>query len=117
MRAIKLEENYLTYVSFIAPRKSTQFQEDLYPDCAGLTAALVVCRVMLERASVVWWGDQEAQAGVAEARRATARWIIIAEGISAICPASAAAEASAAKQSAIIGTVSLKCGTGRILSY
>lgn len=57
---------------------------------------------------MVWWGDQEAQARVAETRRATARWIIIAEGISAIRPASAAAKAAAVKQSTINGTVSLR---------
>jgi coronin-1B/1C/6 len=40
MKCIKIEEKCVEYISFIAPRKSTAFQEDLYPDCPGPDPAL-----------------------------------------------------------------------------
>ncbi|KAM3141300.1 hypothetical protein pb186bvf_006685 [Paramecium bursaria] len=34
-RAIKIEEKALEFISFVAPRRSANFQEDLYPPCPG----------------------------------------------------------------------------------
>jgi hypothetical protein len=41
MKCIKVEEKQIEYISFVAPRKSPAFQEDLYPDCSSNEAALV----------------------------------------------------------------------------
>lgn len=40
MKALKLSENYVEFISFVAPRKSDIFQEDLYPECIGEEASL-----------------------------------------------------------------------------
>lgn len=34
-RAMKMETNFIGYVSFKVPRKSKEFQEDIFPDCAA----------------------------------------------------------------------------------
>ena len=41
MKCMKIEEKQVEYVSFVAPRKSPSFQEDLFPDCASAEPALV----------------------------------------------------------------------------
>lgn len=39
MRALKMENTFIGYVSFKVPRKSKDFQEDIFPDCyAGVPA-------------------------------------------------------------------------------
>lgn len=39
MRAIKLSENFVEFISFIIPRRSEHFQEDLYPPCIDMNPA------------------------------------------------------------------------------
>merc|ERR1711991_772040 len=39
-RILKLTQNSVDTLSFIVPRKSELFQEDLFPDCRSATAAL-----------------------------------------------------------------------------
>ncbi len=40
LRGVRVSAKDLEYVTFKVPRKSGTFQQDLYPDCRNMTAAM-----------------------------------------------------------------------------